>query len=796
VLIELKDWSIAMSTRENIRRESEARDHHQQAPAASRQVRRALLGHSLISAEPVFLEDNARQQGLYVLGATGTGKSSIFLNLIVHDIAAGHGVCVLDPHGDLINDVLRRLPAGREQDLVLLDPGDPELAFGLNFFEARASDDIVMRARIADQAVEVFKKAWGDISWGPLLEDLLRNIAYTLLDNPDYTLADIPHFLRDAEFRARLVKRVKNPAVHQFWTEEYDPIRPAEQRQYSNSTMNKVRTFLLNPVLRHIVGQPKSSVDFRFAMDEGKIILVKVAEGRVGGEVINLLGSLLIAQLYNAAVSRQDIPPEERRPFSLFADEYHRFATPYFAQLLTDGRKFNIKTTVAHQHRDQFSRDDPNRGSTLGAANLVIFRANAGDARDLAPHFNSAPDPTEPSLEPITEPAIEYWYEDQWKSITSEATYKQIPELKRPISGLLDVLGGMLAFNEKGKGWSYDTPDKRADLKILLSMLRSAQTSEKEIASLRLSLLFNPFIDATAKERLTGILLNTGANQPEQHSLPTEIPCAFEHYLNELQSNSEESESAKHRAEVGKHLSDEMMSLLRPLKARTMYWFDPTGALPRPQAQSILGSKNTPVVAADLCRFAGGWRVAPFSEMVDWFSRKVKDLIEREQELESLAIKNSPERVRRSRYLGYDLPVTEARRSLVRVEDREVQRYRWKAGPARPRSDVVTEIENRIARLPDHHALCRLKQGPNIVESELLTLKPPPQSPASDVASRLERMRIRGRTYLRNRDELESEFLWRYSIQDEAHKTRRRLDLPTSEKPGLTKDGPSYSIRH
>jgi energy-coupling factor transporter ATP-binding protein EcfA2 len=332
-----------------------------------------------------------RRQGLYVIGKTGTGKSTLLQHLILQDIRAGLGLCVLDPHGDLIDGVLDRVPKDREQNVVLLDLADSQFPFGLNLFECRDTFDRNLVSRVATQAVEVFEKLWGDTSWGPQLAQVLRNCAYTLIENQGHSLADMRRLLLNTEFRARLVAKVTNPQVREFWKLEYDPLRPQDQQQLVRSTLNKVDEFL-TPTVYPIVGYGQTTLDLRKVMDNGQVLLIRLPVGEVGGAAVGLIGSILVGQIFNAALSRQDIPPNERLQFNVYADEYHRFATPAFAELLAEARKYALATTLAHQFRGQLT-DEANRGATLNAGNLVVFAVHGEDAEELAKQFDRTPPP-------------------------------------------------------------------------------------------------------------------------------------------------------------------------------------------------------------------------------------------------------------------------------------------------------------------------------------------------------------------------------------------------------------------
>lgn len=270
------------------------------------------IGEDSNTGMPVYLPDASRTKGAYLLGATGSGKSNFLICAISHDIDRGVGVVVLDPKGDLIVDVIDRIPADKRENVVLLDVNDSEYPFALNVFDCADVHDEELVARAAEQVVELFKKGWEDISWGPRLEDLLRLIAYVLVSNPTCAMTEVPLLLQDPAVRSRLLDLIDDPVCLHFWKEEYGERSGFQQEQHYQSTMNKVRAFLINPIIRRIVGQSHNLIDFRECMDQGKIVLINLAEGRVGRSAVNILGSTIVAQIYNAAMSRSQVRAEGR----------------------------------------------------------------------------------------------------------------------------------------------------------------------------------------------------------------------------------------------------------------------------------------------------------------------------------------------------------------------------------------------------------------------------------------------------------------------------------------------------
>ncbi len=330
----------------------------------------------------VTIDQSSRREGLYIIGATGTGKSTLIENLILQDIAQGLGVCLLDPHGDVVNRVIERLPT-RLDDVILLNLADQDSCFGLNLLDCANPQDTLAVQYTVNQVMHVFDRLF-DINRGtPLLSYYMRNCAHTIIANPGYTLADIPLLLSDEQCRRKLVAHVTDTNVLLFWT-HFDQLRPLDRRREVSAILNKIGQFL-QPLLENIVGQATSTLDFTQIMEERKILLVRL--DRRLDNMTTLIGSIIIAQILNAAYSRASVPLNKRKQFNLYVDEFQCFATEDFATLLTETRKFGIATTVAHQRRDQL--DTLHKGATLTAENLVTFRVNELDAEKLAEQFTS-----------------------------------------------------------------------------------------------------------------------------------------------------------------------------------------------------------------------------------------------------------------------------------------------------------------------------------------------------------------------------------------------------------------------
>lgn len=362
----------------------------------------AILGCDGQSGEAIRLDDPGRRQGTYVVGVTGTGKSTLLLNMALSDIEAGEGLCLLDPHGDLTEDLLSRIPPKRVNDVILFDPADIEYPMGLNLFECQTEDPKQVD-RVCSELVGTLRKLFW-YSWGPRMEDLLRHSILTLIARPGATFLDLMWLLTDAGYRNAVVEQIKDPILRHFWTKQFpEGIKQStRQRDWIDSSLNKIGRFLVNPVIRNIVSQAKSSFDVRQIMDEGKVLLVNLSKGRLGEDNSALLGSVLVNKILVATLERAEMAREERRRFHLIVDEYQSFATESFPTLQSEARKFNIDTIVAHQYRNQL--DELNRGSTLNVGNLIVFRTTGVDSRELAAQFDNTPAAPELERQPMIYP--------------------------------------------------------------------------------------------------------------------------------------------------------------------------------------------------------------------------------------------------------------------------------------------------------------------------------------------------------------------------------------------------------
>jgi hypothetical protein len=360
-------------------------------------MRDIILGINKKDGKYVTLSTKSRTRGSYCIGKTGTGKTTWMVNQIIQDIAFGRGVIFCDPHGDATLDVLSRIPQHREKDIILLDPSDTDFPFGLNSLVCTDLSDPALVDRTNDRLMHVFKKLWGPTSdnpsWGPQLENVLSNCLNTLIENQGTTLAEVPLLLRNETVRANLLANVTKPWAKWFWEEDYGQWSDRLQHERTESTLNKVLLFLTKQTVSAIVGQTTSTINFRELMDTQKILLLRLPTVSVGEDVVALLGTMIIAEVLHAALSRVDIPESERKICCLYCDEFQRFATPDMAAILAEARKFNLCATIAHQFRSQL--DHANLGATLNVGNLFVFQVLGQDGKDLASQFDLTPPPPE-----------------------------------------------------------------------------------------------------------------------------------------------------------------------------------------------------------------------------------------------------------------------------------------------------------------------------------------------------------------------------------------------------------------
>ncbi len=357
-----------------------------------------LLGESVYRSirREVRIGEADRVRHMYIIGRSGTGKSTLIKQMAIQDAKEGRGFCIIDPHGDLVLDTLANIPKERADDVVLFEPGDLERPVGLNMLECDNEDQ---RDFTVQEMISIFYKLFPPEMIGPMFEHNMRNVMLTLmsdLKNPG-TIAEIPRMFSDTEFQKHWVAKVKDPVVRAFWEKEMAKTSDFHKSEMLGYLISKVGRFVENEMMRNIIGQVKSGFNIREIMDKGKILLVNLSKGKTGDVNANLLGLIIVTKLQVAALSRADLPESERKPFYLYIDEFQNFITPSIATILSEARKYQLGLIVAHQYMGQLEQPKGNteiRDAVLGNAGTILcFRIGVEDAevmaKEFAPVFNA-----------------------------------------------------------------------------------------------------------------------------------------------------------------------------------------------------------------------------------------------------------------------------------------------------------------------------------------------------------------------------------------------------------------------
>jgi hypothetical protein len=319
----------------------------------------------------------------YIIGKTGTGKSTLLGNMAAHDLGAGNGFALIDPHGDLVEGLHKDALRAGFRDVIYLNATDPDQPYGYNPLHAVRYEHIPLAA---SGLLEVFKKMWSD-AWGVRMEHILRNALYALLEQKDATLSDIPRLFRDRTYRKGIAQSLQNEPVRLFWEKEFERYSFAYRADGVASIQNKIGAFLADPIMRRILTAPKEPISLRRIMDEGKVLLINLGKGKIGEDSSALLGGLLITTIGLAAYSRADAAPENRRDFFVYVDEFQSFTTLAVANMLSELRKYRVGLTMAHQYL--FQLEPEIRHAVLGnAGTLISFRLGAEDAGYASREFD------------------------------------------------------------------------------------------------------------------------------------------------------------------------------------------------------------------------------------------------------------------------------------------------------------------------------------------------------------------------------------------------------------------------
>lgn len=328
------------------------------------------------------IKDEDRRKHMYIIGKTGAGKSTLIANMAIDDIRKGRGIGVIDPHGDLTEEILDYIPKRRLNDVVYLEPFDTERPFSLNVLEIKNRQH---KDLIASGIVGIFSKIYAD-SWGPRLEYILRNTIFSLLEIPGTTLIDALRILSEKSYRDRVVPQISDPVIRNFWEQEFDKMTDKLRVEAISPIQNKVGQFVSSKMIRNIIGNPKSTIDLEEIMNGGKILLLNLSQGKLGEDNAALLGAMIITQIQLAAMNRAFMKEEDRKDFFLYVDEFQNFATSSFIKILSEARKYRLAITLANQYIDQL--DVSIQKSIFGnAGTLVSFVTGAGDAALLTNEF-------------------------------------------------------------------------------------------------------------------------------------------------------------------------------------------------------------------------------------------------------------------------------------------------------------------------------------------------------------------------------------------------------------------------
>lgn len=378
------------------------------------------------------IKTDDRRRHMYVIGQTGTGKTTFLENLAINDIRSGKGVAIIDPHGEFAEKILNFVPENRIDDVIYFNPADMKYPIAFNPLEQVGTE---FRHLVASSVMGVFKKIWVD-AWSARMEYILNNTLLALLEYPNSTLLGVMRMFSEKEYRNRIVADLKDPVIKAYWTNEFARYTERLSTEAVAAIQNKVGQFVSNPLIRNIIGQPHSTMDMREIMDSGKILIANLSKGRVGEDNSALLGGMLITKLQLAAMSRVDFPMEERRDFYLYVDEFQNFSTESFANILSEARKYRLNLILAHQYIDQLS--DEVRSAVFGnVGTTVCFRVGAEDSEFLERQF--APEFTAENL--VNLPNYHIYLRLMIDGVSSKPfSAKTLPPIKSQSESLKDVI--------------------------------------------------------------------------------------------------------------------------------------------------------------------------------------------------------------------------------------------------------------------------------------------------------------------------------------------------------------------
>lgn len=364
--------------------------HSKTAPAPSEIPEEGLyIGKSVYRGveRKIAIGDDDRRRHIYIIGATGTGKTELLKSMIMQDINGGKGVCFMDPHGDAVEDILKLIPPERAEDVIYFRPSDTERPMGLNLMEANTEDE---KHFVASSIINMMYKLFDPYKTGivgPRFEHAVRNAMLTIMSERGSTFVELMRALTDSRYVQELLPKVADPIIRRYWTDQIAQTSDFHKSEVLDYITSKFGRFVTNKMIRNIIGQSVSSFSFRDVMDNGKILLINLAKGELGEENSNFLGLILVPRILMAAMSRSDTPEEQRRDFYLYVDEFQNFATPDFAVILSEARKYKLNLIVANQFIGQMEEEVKN--AVFGNVGTKIsFRVGVTDANYLQHEFS------------------------------------------------------------------------------------------------------------------------------------------------------------------------------------------------------------------------------------------------------------------------------------------------------------------------------------------------------------------------------------------------------------------------
>jgi len=339
-----------------------------------------VFGQTMFKSQSVKfgIKQNDRRRHMYLIGKTGTGKSTTIANMAIDDMKKGRGLALIDPHGDLCDTLLEFVPKNRLNQVCYFNPSDTQRPVRLNPLEV---NNPAQAELVASGIISIFQKLY-HYSWGPRLEHILRNTLLTLVNIPDSTLLDVTKILTNQKFRDQILSNINDKMLLHYWRDEFDKMNPKLQSEAISPILNKVGQFVTSPLIRRVLEKPKSTINLEEFMNEGKILIVNLSQGKLGEDNAALLGAMFITKLQLAAMSRVDMAEEDRRDFYLYVDEFQNFATRSFIKILSEARKYRLNLMLANQYMGQL--DQEIQKAIFGnAGTLLNFAVGSQDAHVL-----------------------------------------------------------------------------------------------------------------------------------------------------------------------------------------------------------------------------------------------------------------------------------------------------------------------------------------------------------------------------------------------------------------------------